>query len=67
MSRMIAFENWALLLTALETYRFYGGDLMVAYVECALKELEPLIQMYTAEGLLSVEPGYKSPSNVCFP
>uniref|UniRef100_A0A914Y4A0 Glycosyltransferase family 92 protein n=1 Tax=Panagrolaimus superbus TaxID=310955 RepID=A0A914Y4A0_9BILA len=60
MSRMIAFDDWALLLVALETFRFYGGDLMVAYVECALKEVVDLMKLYESEGILKIQHAYKS-------
>uniref|UniRef100_A0A914Q703 Glycosyltransferase family 92 protein n=1 Tax=Panagrolaimus davidi TaxID=227884 RepID=A0A914Q703_9BILA len=57
---MIAYDDWALLLVALETFRFYGGDLMVAYVECALKEVLDLMKLYESDGILKIQHAYKS-------
>ena len=59
MSRMIAFDDWALLLVALETFRFYGGELVVAYVECALKKVINLMKLYEADSLLKIKPAYR--------
>uniref|UniRef100_A0AC35GAP6 Glycosyltransferase family 92 protein n=1 Tax=Panagrolaimus sp. PS1159 TaxID=55785 RepID=A0AC35GAP6_9BILA len=60
MSRMIAYDDWALLLVALETFRFYGGDLMVAYIECALKKVFDLMKLYESDGILKIQHAYKS-------
>uniref|UniRef100_A0AC34RJJ8 Glycosyltransferase family 92 protein n=1 Tax=Panagrolaimus sp. JU765 TaxID=591449 RepID=A0AC34RJJ8_9BILA len=60
MSRMVAFDDWALLLFAVETFKFYGGDLMVSYVNCALKQVIDLMKLYEKDGILMIKPGYQS-------
>ncbi|KAE9554113.1 hypothetical protein FO519_002650 [Halicephalobus sp. NKZ332] len=61
MSRMIAFDDWALLLFVMETFRLHGGDLVVAYVNCALKQSMELMKLYEKEGLMAIRHGYKAP------
>ncbi|KAE9546381.1 hypothetical protein FO519_010407, partial [Halicephalobus sp. NKZ332] len=58
---MIAFDDWALVLFVMETFRLYGGDLVVAYVNCALKQSMELMKLYEKEGLMAIRHGYKAP------
>uniref|UniRef100_A0A914YCA6 Glycosyltransferase family 92 protein n=1 Tax=Panagrolaimus superbus TaxID=310955 RepID=A0A914YCA6_9BILA len=60
MSRMIAFENWALFLVQIETFRYYGGSLMVAYVECGIKKVYELMKIYENDGILKIKKAYKA-------
>uniref|UniRef100_A0A7E4VKG6 Glycosyltransferase family 92 protein n=1 Tax=Panagrellus redivivus TaxID=6233 RepID=A0A7E4VKG6_PANRE len=61
MSRMIAFDDWALVIFAMETFRLYGGDLVVAPVECAIKEVMQLLKLYESDGILTIRGGFKAP------
>lgn len=60
MSRMLAFDNWALFLLAMETIRYYKGDLVVTHVYCVLKEIMELMKLYEKDGLLRIKHGYQS-------
>uniref|UniRef100_A0AC34GSR0 Glycosyltransferase family 92 protein n=1 Tax=Panagrolaimus sp. ES5 TaxID=591445 RepID=A0AC34GSR0_9BILA len=60
MSRMIAFDDWSLFLVAMETFRLYGGDFVVGYLECAIKEVADLMKIYENDGLLKIRKAYKA-------
>uniref|UniRef100_A0A914PK18 Glycosyltransferase family 92 protein n=1 Tax=Panagrolaimus davidi TaxID=227884 RepID=A0A914PK18_9BILA len=64
---MIAFEDWALFLVQMETFRYYGGNLVVVYVECALKKLNELMKVYEKDGLIKIRKAYKGSSNPNIP
>lgn len=66
MSRMIAFEDWALFLVQIETFRYYGGSLMVAYVECAIKKVYELMKIYENDGILKIKKAYRAAETVSF-
>ena len=66
MGQMIAFDDWALVLFAMEAFRFHGGDLVVAYVNCAQKQTMDLMRLYEKDGLMTIRQGYKAPRRVCF-
>uniref|UniRef100_A0AC35GGG0 Glycosyltransferase family 92 protein n=1 Tax=Panagrolaimus sp. PS1159 TaxID=55785 RepID=A0AC35GGG0_9BILA len=67
MSRMIAFEDWALFLIQMETFRFYGGSLVVAYIDCAIKKVYELMKIYEMDGLLKIRHAYKASDNPNIP
>ena len=60
-SRVFAFERWQLLLTALEAYRAFGVDLVVAHVQSALTAVFKLMQAYEWEGVLRIRHGIRFP------
>ncbi|KAK0397879.1 hypothetical protein QR680_002317 [Steinernema hermaphroditum] len=59
MSRMFLYENWQILLTTLEIYRYYGVDLLVAYIDSIVAGAYELLQVYAKEGLVMIEPSVK--------
>uniref|UniRef100_A0A7E4VG30 Glycosyltransferase family 92 protein n=1 Tax=Panagrellus redivivus TaxID=6233 RepID=A0A7E4VG30_PANRE len=59
MSRMVAVDDWAVIIFALETFRLFGGELAVAPVECAITEVMDLLRLYEKDGILKVQPGFK--------
>ncbi|KAI6200747.1 Glycosyltransferase family 92 protein [Aphelenchoides besseyi] len=59
MSRMFLFENWQLLISALEIYRHYGADLLVTYVESLLTDIHTILKAYEREGVLMVKPAVR--------
>ena len=67
MSRMIAFDDWALVLFVMEIFRFHSGDLVVAYVNCAMKQTMELMKLYEKDGLMTIRHGYQAPQLVSYP
>jgi len=61
MSRVYAFENWRLLITALEVYRSLGVDQVFTHVKSALSSAYALMRVYEREGLLVAKPGLELP------
>uniref|UniRef100_A0A7E4VGZ0 Glycosyltransferase family 92 protein n=1 Tax=Panagrellus redivivus TaxID=6233 RepID=A0A7E4VGZ0_PANRE len=59
MSRMVAVDDWAMIIFAMETFRLFGGELAVAIVECAIREVMDLLRLYEKDGILKVQPGFK--------
>lgn len=60
MSRMIAFDDWALLIFVMEAFRFYGGDLVVAYFNCGLQQVFDLMKLYERDNLLMIKHAYQA-------
>jgi hypothetical protein len=44
-SRMFTFENWRLLLTALELYDFYGVDLSVTPIASVVDSIHTILKV----------------------
>uniref|UniRef100_A0A1I8AEH0 Glycosyltransferase family 92 protein n=1 Tax=Steinernema glaseri TaxID=37863 RepID=A0A1I8AEH0_9BILA len=59
MSRMFLYENWQILLTTLEIYRYYKVDLLVAYIDSIVTGAFELLKVYEKEGLVMIEPSVK--------
>uniref|UniRef100_A0A7E4W4Y2 Glycosyltransferase family 92 protein n=1 Tax=Panagrellus redivivus TaxID=6233 RepID=A0A7E4W4Y2_PANRE len=59
MSRMVAVDDWAMVIFAMEAFRYFGGDLAVAPVECAIKEVMKLLRLYEKDGILKIQPAFK--------
>uniref|UniRef100_A0A914PIN2 Glycosyltransferase family 92 protein n=1 Tax=Panagrolaimus davidi TaxID=227884 RepID=A0A914PIN2_9BILA len=64
---MIAFEDFALFLVQMETFRYFGGHLVVAYLECAIKKVYELMKIYEKDGLLKMRHAYKASDNPNIP
>uniref|UniRef100_A0A7E4URB0 Glycosyltransferase family 92 protein n=1 Tax=Panagrellus redivivus TaxID=6233 RepID=A0A7E4URB0_PANRE len=59
MSRMVAVDDWAMVIFAMETFRYFGGELAVSPVECAVTEVMDLLRLYEKDGILKIQPGFK--------
>jgi hypothetical protein len=44
---MFTFENWRLLLTALESYSFYGADLSVIPIASVIDSIHMILKVYS--------------------
>ncbi|KAI1700813.1 glycosyltransferase family 92 domain-containing protein [Ditylenchus destructor] len=62
MSRLIAFEKWQLLVTALEVYKFLKVDLVVAHVKSVLTPILELMKIYEEDGILALRTAGRLPS-----
>ncbi|KAI1707101.1 glycosyltransferase family 92 domain-containing protein [Ditylenchus destructor] len=62
MSRLVAFERWQLLVTALEVYKFLKVDLVVAHVKSVLSPILELMKMYEEDGILALRTAGRLPS-----
>lgn len=60
-SRIFAFENWPLLLTAMEVYRQMGVDLVVTHIRSVLTTVYQLMLAYERDGLLAIRSGLEFP------
>ncbi|KAI6176289.1 Glycosyltransferase family 92 protein [Aphelenchoides bicaudatus] len=59
MSRMFLFENWQLLISSLEIYRYYGADLIVTYLDSLLSDIYTILRAYEKEGFLKLKPAVR--------
>lgn len=68
MSRMAAFDDWALFIFAMETFKLFGGDLMVTHVNFVLEKIMDLMKLYEKDGILMIKHGYqaKKPENLFY-
>lgn len=60
------FENWPLLLTSLEMYKFYGADLSVIPILSTIEQIHTILMAYEKEGKVKLKSAVKVPQFVGF-
>lgn len=58
------FEEWQIFLLAMEIFRFYEADLVVAMVDSIVLEVYELMKFYEKDGLLKIAPAFRMNSPV---
>lgn len=53
------FEEWQMFLLAMEIFRFYEADLVVAMVDSIVTEVYEMMKFYEKDGLLKIQSAFR--------
>ncbi|CAD5207794.1 unnamed protein product [Bursaphelenchus xylophilus] len=59
--RAFFFEQWQIALASIETYLFYGADLMVIPIVSVIKDLHTILEFYERQGKVKLKNGVIMP------
>uniref|UniRef100_A0A915NU54 Glycosyltransferase family 92 protein n=1 Tax=Meloidogyne floridensis TaxID=298350 RepID=A0A915NU54_9BILA len=60
-SRLFAFDQWHLFITAMEIYRAHKVDLVQIYIQSVDPQIFKLIKVYEKNGILQIRPALEMP------
>jgi hypothetical protein len=61
---MFAFEQWHLLVTAMELHRWHRVDLVIVHIQSVDPSVLQLVKLYEAQGLVQIRASLLMPNKV---
>uniref|UniRef100_A0A1I7XZ34 Glycosyltransferase family 92 protein n=1 Tax=Steinernema glaseri TaxID=37863 RepID=A0A1I7XZ34_9BILA len=58
-SRLFAYDKWQLMFAVIELYRFYGADMIAAYVDSVISEAFQFLTVYKEQGFVAIHPAVR--------